>query len=650
MSSVLSWIARALALLGALAASMGAHAAVIFDTSDVLTSNAQAQSTIAQAREFTVVSAGAYEFELVDENLPQRLQSVTALLIRGDSVVSQLDLQGSAPAQAQVSFQGDPGIYRIHVFGQPASSDPQGTFRVRVRSAGASAALFEFSDALTSEAAPRPSGVTASFQVSEPGDYEVQITDRMFPVALSSIEGAVLFEGTMLNRGSAPSFTFTSAQAGTHTLALIAEASSAGGSGLYSVAVRRLPSGPVVYRTRYEVGTLPQPRVISIPVTGTHSLSLSDAQFPQSLTSFRVLLVQNDVVGESTGGTNNVNLGAGEVKIYSSLVASAGVGAIRMRLERGGSPVYADVLLGDADSSPSSPSIFSIPIASLGAGDYSLATEDFAVPAALTSLRTAVAQGDGLINSWIGEGARTFTAAAGSARILVAAAPTGPVNNGIFGVRLQDAGGATLVESNQGVGGLSRSQVIEIPAAGSYDIRLTDLGVPANLDSAILAVTRGTTLVGQVFGGGQLRTQLQPGQYVINFIGRPSTATTYGAYAVQVEDSPPQPTITLTANPTSVNAGQTATLQWSTTNATSCTSANGWTGSRAVSGTFTTSPLNVATTFELNCSGPGGSATATTTVNINSASGRGGGGGSVGLTLLVSLLVIAASRSFTSAP
>ncbi len=73
-------------------------------------------------------------------------------------------------------------------------------------------------------------------------------------------------------------------------------------------------------------------------------------------------------------------------------------------------------------------------------------------------------------------------------------------------------------------------------------------------------------------------------------------------------------TITLTASPTTIYSGNSSTLTWSATNATSCTSSGAWSGSRAVSGTLNVSPTTTST-YTLSCSGAGG-ATATQLIMI----------------------------------
>jgi hypothetical protein len=84
--------------------------------------------------------------------------------------------------------------------------------------------------------------------------------------------------------------------------------------------------------------------------------------------------------------------------------------------------------------------------------------------------------------------------------------------------------------------------------------------------------------------------------------------------------APQNPTVTLSANPTSVAAQGTTTLTWSTTNATSCTASGGWTGSKATSGTEQRGPLSANATFTLTCqSSSGGSASKSVSVTVAAA-------------------------------
>lgn len=76
------------------------------------------------------------------------------------------------------------------------------------------------------------------------------------------------------------------------------------------------------------------------------------------------------------------------------------------------------------------------------------------------------------------------------------------------------------------------------------------------------------------------------------------------------------PSVTLSANPASVAANETATLTWSSSNVTSCTASGAWSGSRPTAGSEPVGPLSTTSTFELSCNGGSGPATASTTVTV----------------------------------
>lgn len=81
---------------------------------------------------------------------------------------------------------------------------------------------------------------------------------------------------------------------------------------------------------------------------------------------------------------------------------------------------------------------------------------------------------------------------------------------------------------------------------------------------------------------------------------------------------PAQPTVTLNASPTSINPGQTATLSWSSTNATDL-DIQPAVGKVSPEGSTPVTPTQ-STTYTITASGPGGSATATASVDVSAPS------------------------------
>jgi peptidoglycan-associated lipoprotein len=82
-----------------------------------------------------------------------------------------------------------------------------------------------------------------------------------------------------------------------------------------------------------------------------------------------------------------------------------------------------------------------------------------------------------------------------------------------------------------------------------------------------------------------------------------------------VEQPKPQPTVTLSADPTSITKGSSSTLSWTSTNATQLTIAPE-VGTVNAEGSTKVSPSD-STTYTITASGPGGSANATARVTVS---------------------------------
>ncbi|MBS0578352.1 MAG: hypothetical protein JSR36_03710 [Proteobacteria bacterium] len=82
------------------------------------------------------------------------------------------------------------------------------------------------------------------------------------------------------------------------------------------------------------------------------------------------------------------------------------------------------------------------------------------------------------------------------------------------------------------------------------------------------------------------------------------------------------PAVTLTAAPASIAPGNTSTITWSTTHATSCAATGavtgdaGWSNVSGTSGSYTTVARSSSGTYSLSCTGPGGTTTKSATVTV----------------------------------
>ena len=79
------------------------------------------------------------------------------------------------------------------------------------------------------------------------------------------------------------------------------------------------------------------------------------------------------------------------------------------------------------------------------------------------------------------------------------------------------------------------------------------------------------------------------------------------------------PTLKFTAPLTWVMYGQGTTLNWSSSNAVSCTASGGWSGDKPLNGAKDTGPLHSTNTFVLTCTGPGGSVNRSVSIGIKNA-------------------------------
>jgi hypothetical protein len=112
------------------------------------------------------------------------------------------------------------------------------------------------------------------------------------------------------------------------------------------------------------------------------------------------------------------------------------------------------------------------------------------------------------------------------------------------------------------------------------------------------------------------------------------------------------PTVNLAATPTAVQIGQSVTVSWSSTNASTCTASGdpAFSGSVVLSGSVKITPATAGTLMlKLSCSGAGGVSNKTQSVTVSAApagpGGGKGGGGSFDLLALVGLGLIAFQRN-----
>jgi len=111
-------------------------------------------------------------------------------------------------------------------------------------------------------------------------------------------------------------------------------------------------------------------------------------------------------------------------------------------------------------------------------------------------------------------------------------------------------------------------------------------------------------------------TALGTTTYVITCTGVGGTASS----SVSVNVVIPLPSMNMTVNPTQITVGQSSTVTWSSSYATSCTATGAWSGTMPTSGTQTVTPATPGPNiFYLSCGGAGGTRDDSVTVTVAAA-------------------------------
>ncbi len=106
-------------------------------------------------------------------------------------------------------------------------------------------------------------------------------------------------------------------------------------------------------------------------------------------------------------------------------------------------------------------------------------------------------------------------------------------------------------------------------------------------------------------------TPPQTSSYAITCTGAGGSASR----SVTVSVTAPVPTVSLTASPTSISAGQSSLVSWSTSNASGCVASGGWSGTMPTAGSASVAPGST-TSYTLSCTGAGGTATKSVSVSV----------------------------------
>jgi hypothetical protein len=617
-----------------------------------------------------VTTTGSYSITVTDLAQPSALAALNVSLATSTASVAQISAAGNSKSLNVTLTAGV--TYTVTPLATATNGSFGGSFSVVISGPG----NFQWQDVWTVSAASAPvqpgqSILSTQFKAtdtcnSNPNgacNYTLTLSDAAFPVGLSSVQ-LIIVDST--GTPVAPTPINVSAPvaasvglalpAGTYDLFVIAQATSPADAGLYGLQIVGGSSGTsVVFDATEPVGSLTAGTPLKITAAGTVSLEANDLAYPAALGAFQALVAQGSGVlariPTSTGSTPvQFPVSVGTAQVYVLVQPGAGgQGSYALYATEGGATL-ADVAAPVLDSTHYG---YAYAVSSLAGGSYQLALHDYQLPQPFGSLSAAAEQlGLLVVNSQVQgtSNESAFTAAAGASTILVFPTLQAAGDDSLFGVVLS-ATGVSAFNATQGVGAAFSSVSVNIASGGNYALQATDLGFTAPLSSLFVILTSGQSVTNEIVGAGEVPVTVNaPGTYVMNVLAQVGAGANYGLYGLQFEQAA-KPTVTLTANPTSVAAGGQTQLSWSSNGATSCTASGGWNGALATSGSEQSSALNATTTFAITCTGSGGSASASVAVTLKSSSGGGGGalsGQTIGVLLGLAAWVLWRRRAATS--
>ena len=641
---------------------------------------ATADQAVPVEHSFTVPNPGTFQVTLTDlgqtgANAP--LASVQLGITFGSTLVTSLAQAGFVQFNAAAA-----GTYVVRVVGKPGPTVGSGPFGVSITNVSDGSQLAGASFVSTLALPPSAASNVASLNdapvtVPADGTYTLTLTDLQFPQFLTDTQVALVAQG-----GGAPLATLAIANGQPaasvqQTVSLLASGSYTivgfGGmatsapvnAGLFAVVLRD-STNAIVYAHVLTVGTVNALGTVSL-AGGTYALDFTDLKFPVALAGTAptgaIVLLGDKAEARLTAPGKAPSFAdvSGTYAIFSLGAASAtpGTGSYEVDLvptDASGNPTGAPAFSSfqPVATSGSNQSAYGFSAAVTAAGNYQIQLADYQTPAPMTSITLIAAQNGTILTvpALSAAGSAVVPAAIGNLGILVFAQP--PSGGGVIGLFVTpSSGGAPVLELTQGIGAPFTSRKVTLPASGNYQVTLADVGFPANVPSGgsfatlYALVTQGTTLLGSILGGGTLPfTATSAGDYFVTFTAQPAAPSKAGTYALTLGLAPPAPVVNLTSSATQVASGGSATLSWTTQNATSCTASGGWSGSQPLSGSnVSTGALTADTTFTLSCTGAGGTTQQSVTIKIASSSGGGGGGGGrLGEDDLILLALLAALR------
>ena len=244
-------------------------------------------------------------------------------------------------------------------------------------------------------------------------------------------------------------------------------------------------------------------------------------------------------------------------------------------------------------------------------------TQPAAPSVTLTATPTTVASGGTATLNWSSANATSCTASggwSGTKTLSGSEARTGLAATTTYALTCTGAGGTAVQSVTVTVAAGPTPPTVSLSATPTTVTSGSSSTLSWTTTNATACTASGGWTGSKSVNGSELRPNLTAtASYTLTCTGTGGSAS----QSVTVTVNPaPMPTVSLTATPTSVASGGSSTLNWSTTNASSCTATGGWSGAKGLNGSEVRSGLTATTSYTLSCTGAGGTATQTVTVNV----------------------------------
>jgi hypothetical protein len=296
------------------------------------------------------------------------------------------------------------------------------------------------------------------------------------------------------------------------------------------------------------------------------TVTLTDLQEPAAFQSLQIAVTLGDaLVGSAsispTTHTATVSLpaAAGDyvLRVIGTPNAAQGIGSFGVCVApatSAASCIAADSFSGSifTPSTPTTTGSTSMEanFTSTVAGTYTVTITDDLFPVALQSVAGGIVTGTTPVNTTsFALGANQVTLAQGTPYTLILGAlPNATALAGLYGVHIADPTGASVFDRTSPVGNLPPAIIVDNPTAQALSLSLTDFAYPAPLASVGVAVTEGSTDLGQLTAAGTLSSfaapagsvfiweyamaGAQPGVYGVNLGVSGGTSSLYSATQV----------------------------------------------------------------------------------------------------------------------